>query len=159
MSNRVAEAQRKRNMEMFDSDLEITMNDIRGLLAHYQIADWEAYLLLRKAGCPDSYVLKYESAAGDGFAQQVVELHRQGEMIPAANWDDRIARVLEAAEENWNRERESFLNRLSTLRAAVIDEAYKAVAKERLVEGLDNESDQGYNRGIRDALAALEDLR
>lgn len=66
-------------MQMFDHDLDMFMNDIRGLLAHYQIADWEAYLFFRKPGCPESYVLKYEAGAGDGFAKQIVALHSSKE--------------------------------------------------------------------------------
>lgn len=69
--------QRARNMQMFNEDLEIFMDQLRGMLAHYQIADWEAYVFLRKPESPDSYVLKYEAAAGDEFAQKIVNLHRQ----------------------------------------------------------------------------------
>lgn len=62
-------------MTMFDYDLDVVMDNIRGLLRHYQIADWEAYLFFRKPDCPQSYVLKYEAVAGDGFAQKIVALH------------------------------------------------------------------------------------
>lgn len=70
-------ARRARNMQMFNQDLEILMDDLRGMLAHYQIAEWEAYVFLRKPESPDSYVLKYEAAAGDEFAEKIVNLHRQ----------------------------------------------------------------------------------
>lgn len=60
---------------MLDHDLGFFMNDIRGLLAHYRIGDWEAYLFFRKPDCPQSYVLKYEATAGDEFAQKIVALH------------------------------------------------------------------------------------
>lgn len=69
--------QRARNMQMFNQDLEIFMDQLRGMLAHYQIADWEAYIFLRKRDSPDSYVLKYEAEAGDEFAKKIVDLHRQ----------------------------------------------------------------------------------
>lgn len=72
------EARRARNMRLFNQDLEALMDQIRGMLAHYQIAEWEAYVFFRKQDCPDSYVLKYEAAAGDEFAQKIVNLHRQG---------------------------------------------------------------------------------
>lgn len=62
-------------MAMLDHDLSFFMNDIRRLLAHYRIADWEAYLFFRKPDCPQSYVLKYEATAGDEFAQGIVALH------------------------------------------------------------------------------------
>lgn len=62
-------------MSMFDYDLGVVMDDVRGLLRHYQIADWEAYLFFRKPDCPQSYVLKYKSAAGDEFAQKIVASH------------------------------------------------------------------------------------
>lgn len=71
------EQRRARNMQMFDRDLEILMDDLRGMMAHYQIADWEGYVFLRKPESPDSYVLKYEAEAGDEFAERVVNLHRQ----------------------------------------------------------------------------------
>lgn len=71
--------QRARNMLLFNTDLDALMDQINGMLAHYQIADWEAYVFLRKRDSPDSYVLKYEAAAGDEFAQQIVDLHRQGD--------------------------------------------------------------------------------
>lgn len=72
-----AEALRARNMRMFNQDLEILMDQLRGMMGHYQIADWEAYVFLRKPDSPDSYVLKYEAEAGDEFAQKIVDLHRQ----------------------------------------------------------------------------------
>lgn len=65
-------------MTMFNDDLNGFMNEVRDLLGHYRIGDWEAYLFFRKPDCPDSYVLKYESAAGDGFAKQIVGLHVGG---------------------------------------------------------------------------------
>lgn len=65
-----------RNMQLFNADLEALMDQINGMLAHYQIGDWEAYVFFRKRDCPDSYVLKYEAAAGDEFAQRIVDLHR-----------------------------------------------------------------------------------
>lgn len=66
---------KERAMEMFDEDLERFMNEMRGLLAHYSIPDWEAYIFFRKPDCPGSYVLKYEATAGDEFANQIVALH------------------------------------------------------------------------------------
>lgn len=62
-------------MKMFDHDLVLFMDEIHGLMAHYRIGDWEAYLFFRKPDCPGSYVLKYEAAAGDGFAKKIVGLH------------------------------------------------------------------------------------
>lgn len=62
-------------MAMFDHDLGMFMDEARGLMAHYRIADWEAYLFFRKPGSPGSYVLKYEATAGDELAKQIVELH------------------------------------------------------------------------------------
>jgi len=41
-------------MAMFDHDLNGLMNEVRGLLSHYRIGDWEAYLFFRKPGCPGS---------------------------------------------------------------------------------------------------------
>lgn len=70
--------QRARNMQLFNADLDALMDQINGMLAHYQIGDWEAYAFFRKRDCPDSYVLKYEAAAGDEFAEQIVSLHRNG---------------------------------------------------------------------------------
>ena len=64
-------------MTMFDYDLGVVMDNVRGLLRHYPIADWEAYLFFRKPDCPQSYVLKYEAVAGDEFAQKMVALHRE----------------------------------------------------------------------------------
>ncbi len=62
-------------MAMLDSDLEGFMNEVRGLLAHYRIGDWEAYLFFRKPGHAGSYVLKYEASAGDEFAKKLARLH------------------------------------------------------------------------------------
>jgi hypothetical protein len=62
---------------MFEHDLNGFMNEVRGLLSHYRIGDWEAYLFFRKPDCPQSYVLKYEATAGDEFATQIVQLHTQ----------------------------------------------------------------------------------
>lgn len=73
----------KRAMEMFDRDLEILMNDLHGMQSHYNIADWEAFVFLRKAGCPESYVVKY-AAINDGFAKQIVALHSGAAAATAA---------------------------------------------------------------------------
>lgn len=62
-------------MQMFDHDLSMFMDEIRGLMAHYRIGEWEAYLFFRKPDCPESYVLKYEATAGDDFAKKIVGLH------------------------------------------------------------------------------------
>lgn len=65
---------KERAMQMFDRDLEILLDDLRGMQAHYQIANWEAFVFLRKPDCPKSYVVKY-AAADDAFAKQIVQLH------------------------------------------------------------------------------------
>lgn len=67
---------KERAMQMFDRDLEIMMDDLRGMQAHYKIADWEAFIFLRKPDCPESYVVKYGAAGGE-MAKRIVELHRQ----------------------------------------------------------------------------------
>lgn len=75
-------AKRNRAMSLFKTDLNVVMDDIRGMMAHYQIQDWEAYVFLRKPGCPESYVLNYEPTAGDVFAQRIADLHRlEGEPV------------------------------------------------------------------------------
>lgn len=68
---------KERAMQMFAHDLEMFMDEVRGLMVHYAIADWEAYLFFRKPGCPESYVLKYEATAGEELAKQIVDLHQQ----------------------------------------------------------------------------------
>jgi hypothetical protein len=62
-------------MAMFDHDLDGFMNEARGLMAHYRIGDWDAYLFFRKPDCAGSYVLKYEASAGDEFAKKIIALH------------------------------------------------------------------------------------
>jgi hypothetical protein len=64
-------------MAMFDHDLNGFMNEVRGLLSHYRIGDWEAYLFFRKPDYPGSYVLKYEATAGGEFAEKIVSLHTE----------------------------------------------------------------------------------
>jgi hypothetical protein len=49
---------KKQAMAMFDQDLNGFMNEVRGLLSHYRIGDWEAYLFFREPDCPENYVLK-----------------------------------------------------------------------------------------------------
>lgn len=77
MTEQTAE-QRAHNMRLFNADLDALMDQINGMLAHYQISDWEAYVFFRKRECADRYVLKYEAAAGDEFAEQIISLHRNG---------------------------------------------------------------------------------
>lgn len=74
--------QRARNMQLFNADLDALMDQINGMLLHYQISDWEAYVFFRKRDCPDSYVLKYEAEAGDEFAAKIVDLHRHPGAAP-----------------------------------------------------------------------------
>ena len=66
---------KERAMQMFDQDLNNFMDEVRGLLIHYSIPDWEAYIFFRKPDCPESYVMKYEATAGDEFAKRIVALH------------------------------------------------------------------------------------
>lgn len=62
-------------MQMFKQDLSLLMDQVAGLLAHYRISDWDTYILFRKAGCPESYVLEYQVKAGDELAQKIRALH------------------------------------------------------------------------------------
>lgn len=64
-----------RAMQMFDQDLEILMDYLRGMQDHYQIGEWEAFVFLRKRDCPESYVVKY-AATDDEFAKRIVTLHQ-----------------------------------------------------------------------------------
>lgn len=71
-------------MQMFKQDLSHLMDHISGMLAHYQISDWEAYVFFRKPECPESNVLEYEAKAGDEFAKQIVALHAGLSQQPTA---------------------------------------------------------------------------
>lgn len=82
MSNAVAEARRARNMKLFNADLSVVMEEIRSMMDHYNIGDWESYIVLRKPNCPQSYVINYEAQSGDGFARGISDLHRKSAKEP-----------------------------------------------------------------------------
>jgi hypothetical protein len=82
LRNKTMTVNKEQAMAMFDHDLNGFMNEMRGLLSHYRIGDWEAYLFFRKPDCPGSYVLKYEATAGDEFARKIVKLHTENGSEP-----------------------------------------------------------------------------
>jgi hypothetical protein len=61
-----------------NDDLSVGMTEIRATLEHYKLTDkgWKEYLLVRKPGCPGSYVILAHPEEASGFDKRLMEFHK-----------------------------------------------------------------------------------
>lgn len=58
-----------------NDDLNVGMTDIRRTLEHYNLGEWREYLIVRKPGCPGSYVVLSRPSDDSDFAARLVKFH------------------------------------------------------------------------------------
>ena len=60
-----------------NDDLSVGMTEIRATLKHYGLTEkvWREYLLIRKPGCPGSYVILAHPDDATGFDYKLMEFH------------------------------------------------------------------------------------
>jgi hypothetical protein len=61
-----------------NGDLSVGMTEIRATLEHYKLTNkgWTEYLLVRKPGCPGSYVVLAHPEDASGFDEKLMEFHK-----------------------------------------------------------------------------------
>jgi hypothetical protein len=61
-----------------NDDLSVGMTEIRATLEHYKLTNkgWTEYLLVRKPGCPGSYVILAHPEDASGFDEKLMEFHK-----------------------------------------------------------------------------------
>lgn len=64
-----------KKMESFSDDLNISMSEVRALLNHWGLKDWREYLVVRKPGKPESYIVLANPSDKSGFEEKLVALH------------------------------------------------------------------------------------
>lgn len=60
-----------------NNDLSVGMSEVRATLKHYGLTDkgWREYLLIRKPGCPGSYVILAHPQDATGFDSRLMQFH------------------------------------------------------------------------------------
>lgn len=61
-----------------NDDLSVGMTEIRATLKHYGLTDkgWREYLLVRKPGAPESFVILAHPDDDTGFDESLMEFHK-----------------------------------------------------------------------------------
>lgn len=58
------------------SDLSVGLSEVHWTLKHYNLGDWNEYLLVRRPGCPESFiVLRHPSDTSD-VEERLVAFHK-----------------------------------------------------------------------------------
>lgn len=60
-----------------NDDLSVGMTEIRATLKHYGLTEkgWREYLLIRRPGCPGSYVILAHPNDATGFDSKLMQFH------------------------------------------------------------------------------------
>lgn len=67
----------KAKVKNFNEDLGVLRSEIRAVLDHWGLKDWQEYLVVRKAGCPDEYTIIANPEDEGDFAERLMLLHQQ----------------------------------------------------------------------------------
>lgn len=59
-----------------NDDLSVGLTEIRKTLKHYNLSEWQEYLLVRQAGREGSYVVLAHPSDKSDFADRLVEFHK-----------------------------------------------------------------------------------
>jgi hypothetical protein len=62
--------------EDLNEDLNVGMTAVRRTLEHYNLGQWNEYLVVRKPGCPDSYIVLSRPSDESDFADRLVAFHK-----------------------------------------------------------------------------------
>lgn len=61
-----------------NNDLSVGMSEVRHTLNHYNLTQkgWREYLLVRKPGCPGSFIILAHPKDDTGFDVRLMEFHK-----------------------------------------------------------------------------------
>jgi len=60
-----------------NDDLNVGMTEVRRTLEHYNLGEWQEYLLIRRAGSEGSFIVLSHPRDTSGFAAKLVEFHKE----------------------------------------------------------------------------------
>ena len=61
-----------------NDDLSVGMSEIRATLDHYRLTQkgWREYLIVRKPGCAESFIILTHPNDASGFDERLMEFHK-----------------------------------------------------------------------------------
>lgn len=71
--------------EDLNQDLSVGMTEVRRTLEHYNLGEWREYLLVRRAGHPESFVVLAKEADTSDFADRLVSFHKEQAAIEVSH--------------------------------------------------------------------------
>lgn len=60
----------------FNDDVSVSLSEVRAVLDHWGLNDWQEYLLVRRPGKPNSYVVFANPKDTSDFQEQLIEFHK-----------------------------------------------------------------------------------
>lgn len=60
----------------FNDDVSTSLSEVRAVLDHWGLKDWQEYLLVRRLGKPDSYVVFANPKDTSDFQERLIAFHR-----------------------------------------------------------------------------------
>lgn len=63
--------------EDLNQDLSVGMTEVRRTLEHYNLGEWQEYLIVRRKGKPDSFIVLAKEADTGDFAERLTAFHKE----------------------------------------------------------------------------------
>lgn len=63
--------------EDLNQDLSVGMAEVRRTLEHYNLGEWQEYLLVRRVGRPDSFLVIKKDRDTSDFADKLAAFHKE----------------------------------------------------------------------------------
>ena len=60
-----------------NEDLNVGMTEVHRTLEHYNLGEWQEYLFIRRAGCPDSFIVLAHPIDKSDFADRLIAFHKE----------------------------------------------------------------------------------
>lgn len=64
-------------VQNFNDDLSISLSEVRAVLDHWNLKDWQEYLLVRRPGHPNSYIVFANPSDTSGFEERLMRFHKE----------------------------------------------------------------------------------
>ena len=63
--------------EDLNQDLSVGMTEVRRTLEHYNLGEWQEYLLVRRKGRPDSFIVLAKETDTSDFCDRLAAFHKE----------------------------------------------------------------------------------
>jgi hypothetical protein len=60
-----------------NEDLNVGMTEVRRTLEHYHLGEWQEYLLVRRKGCPNSFIVLAHPRDKSDFDEKLIAFHKE----------------------------------------------------------------------------------